>query len=204
MARGTRRVRFRRRRRCGDHENDPPPSACVRRRQGRRPSAVKGMWEDIKAEEKAEAKAGRSGDKPASALDGVPVGLPALTRALKLQQKAGKRRLRLERSAGGAGQDPRRSRRDRGRTRSGRQPAAEAGRRSRRSAVRAGQSCAPSRRRSGRHAARAPTPSSSGASPRSRLRWRQGQSRRTRRSPRWMRCGTRRRRRRSFEPSWRV
>ena len=45
---------------------------------------VKGLWERIKAEEKAER------GKPAEtgALAGVPVALPALTRALKLQNKA--------------------------------------------------------------------------------------------------------------------
>jgi nucleoside triphosphate diphosphatase len=51
------------------------------------PQAVEGLWERIKAEEKA---ARGKNDKDASALAGVPVGLPALTRALKLQQKAGK------------------------------------------------------------------------------------------------------------------
>ena len=55
--------------------------------QGNTTEAVRGMWEEIKAEEKAE-KAGEA--KPASALDGVPIALPALTRALKLQQKAGR------------------------------------------------------------------------------------------------------------------
>lgn len=48
---------------------------------------AKGFWEKIKAEEKA-AKAAR--DQPASLLDDVPVGLPALTRAQKLQSKAAK------------------------------------------------------------------------------------------------------------------
>jgi ATP diphosphatase len=55
------------------------------------PDAVKALWETIKAEEKAER-----GERPddalaarAGALAGVPVNLPALTRALKLQQKAG-------------------------------------------------------------------------------------------------------------------
>jgi ATP diphosphatase len=50
------------------------------------PQAVEGLWEKIKAEEKAE----RGKTKPESALDGVLVALPALTRALKLQTKAGK------------------------------------------------------------------------------------------------------------------
>jgi ATP diphosphatase len=57
---------------------------------GNTASAVKGMWEQIKAQEKLEAQSKRDDDKPASALDGVPVGLPALTRALKLQEKAGR------------------------------------------------------------------------------------------------------------------
>jgi ATP diphosphatase len=57
---------------------------------GNTASAVKGMWEQIKAQETLEAKTKRGDDKPPSALDGVPVGLPALTRALKLQEKAGR------------------------------------------------------------------------------------------------------------------
>jgi len=48
--------------------------------------AVEGLWERIKAEEKA----ARGGVEKSSALAGVPVGLPALTRALKLQTKASK------------------------------------------------------------------------------------------------------------------
>lgn len=43
-----------------------------------------GFWERIKADERA----GREGKAVSSALDGVPVGLPALTRAVKLQDKA--------------------------------------------------------------------------------------------------------------------
>src|SRR3954454_24461208 len=46
---------------------------------------VKGLWEEIKQAERAERDA-----EPAGALAGIPVGLPALTRALKLQQKAGR------------------------------------------------------------------------------------------------------------------
>src|SRR5215470_6148887 len=49
--------------------------------------AVKELWEQIKAAEKAE-KVGSA--DPAGALAGVPVALPGLTRALKLQAKAGK------------------------------------------------------------------------------------------------------------------
>ncbi len=51
--------------------------------------AVAAQWSAIKAAENA-ARAARSGDKPASQLDGVPLPLPALTRAVKLQEKAGK------------------------------------------------------------------------------------------------------------------
>jgi nucleoside triphosphate diphosphatase len=50
------------------------------------PQAVEGLWERIKAEERA----ARGESENASALAGVPVGLPALTRALKLQTKASK------------------------------------------------------------------------------------------------------------------
>ncbi len=57
--------------------------------RGLSPQAVEGLWEQIKAEEKAQKANGRSADEPASALAGVPVALPALTRALKLQTKAG-------------------------------------------------------------------------------------------------------------------
>ena len=54
------------------------------------PDAVKALWDTIKAEEKAERGA-RASEGPADgALAGVPANLPALTRALKLQQKAGK------------------------------------------------------------------------------------------------------------------
>jgi ATP diphosphatase len=54
--------------------------------QVRDPRAVEGLWERIKAEERA------AGGRPADegALAGVPVAFPALTRALKLQAKARK------------------------------------------------------------------------------------------------------------------
>jgi ATP diphosphatase len=54
--------------------------------QSRTPQAVESLWERIKAEEKAARKSPRD----EGALSGVPVALPALTRALKLQEKAGK------------------------------------------------------------------------------------------------------------------
>ena len=55
---------------------------------------AKGMWDRIKGEEKAARRAARlargldAEDSGSGFLDGVPVALPALTRALKLQQKA--------------------------------------------------------------------------------------------------------------------
>ncbi len=55
--------------------------------EGKTATAVKGMWAEIKAAERAEKP---SQAKVASALDGVPLALPALTRALKLQEKAGR------------------------------------------------------------------------------------------------------------------
>ncbi len=57
--------------------------------QGRTAEAVKGLWERIKAEERAQ-RADRGEAAPAGALAGVPIALPALTRALKLQSKAGR------------------------------------------------------------------------------------------------------------------
>jgi len=55
------------------------------------PDGVKALWDTIKAEEKAERGASANGQaKSEGALAGTPVNLPALTRALKLQQKAGK------------------------------------------------------------------------------------------------------------------
>ena len=56
--------------------------------------SAKGMWEKIKAEEKAGKRAERLArgldphEHGKGFLDGVPVNLPALTRALKLQEKA--------------------------------------------------------------------------------------------------------------------
>ncbi|WP_439574907.1 nucleoside triphosphate pyrophosphohydrolase [Phreatobacter sp.] len=59
------------------------------------PAQVKDLWDRIKADErraKAEERALRGLPAPsdAGALAGVPAALPALTRALKLQQKAGR------------------------------------------------------------------------------------------------------------------
>ena len=54
------------------------------------PSDVKGAWDRIKAEEKAERAARRPLAEPAekSLLSGVKAGQPALTRAMELQRKA--------------------------------------------------------------------------------------------------------------------
>ena len=60
------------------------------------PDAVTALWARIKADEKSlrareRAAAGLAPEKSAeSVLDGVPPALPALTRALKLQEKAGR------------------------------------------------------------------------------------------------------------------
>jgi ATP diphosphatase len=58
--------------------------------RGLTPKAVEGLWERIKAQERAQKPPGHGREGAAGALAGVPVGLPALTRALKLQAKAGK------------------------------------------------------------------------------------------------------------------
>jgi ATP diphosphatase len=59
------------------------------------PESVKGLWDRIKAEEKRaraeeRARLGQPPEAAAGVLAGVPTALPALTRALKLQAKAGK------------------------------------------------------------------------------------------------------------------
>lgn len=48
------------------------------------------QWSAIKAKEKQERAARRSSPEQPSWLEGVPLALPALTRAVKLQEKAGK------------------------------------------------------------------------------------------------------------------
>jgi ATP diphosphatase len=69
--------------------------------QDRSTRAINAQWDRIKAQEKAERAARRAADpaaarerqdskKPDGTLAGVPVALPALTRALKLQEKAAK------------------------------------------------------------------------------------------------------------------
>ena len=58
--------------------------------EAKQSGAVRDLWEDIKAQEKAARAAGPTGDKPEGALAGVPAALPALARAQKLQSKAGR------------------------------------------------------------------------------------------------------------------
>src|SRR5438105_10188816 len=57
---------------------------------GLTPEAVERQWDRIKGEEKAGKADAHAAEGRAGALAGVPAALPALTRALKLQQKAGK------------------------------------------------------------------------------------------------------------------
>jgi ATP diphosphatase len=54
------------------------------------PKAVAGLWDRIKAEEKEQKAGGKDTAAANGALTGVPVALPALTRALKLQAEASK------------------------------------------------------------------------------------------------------------------
>lgn len=54
------------------------------------PDEVKGLWDDIKAAEKAERARRRGPEAETGALTGIPASMPALMRALKLQQKASK------------------------------------------------------------------------------------------------------------------
>jgi ATP diphosphatase len=56
--------------------------------EARAAGAAKGMWEKIKAEEKRARAAVRSDAQPHGLLDSVPAGLPAMTRAIRLQEKA--------------------------------------------------------------------------------------------------------------------
>ncbi len=56
--------------------------------KSRTPQAVEGLWERIKAQERQDKAATRDNTSNHGVLAGVPVTLPALTRALKLQTKA--------------------------------------------------------------------------------------------------------------------
>ena len=174
----------------------PPSSSAAIRTSSATPTretaeAVEGLWERSRPRKRPSAARRR---QPAR-LAGVPVALPALTRAVKLQDKAVHRRLRLERSARGAGQDPRGSRRDRSRARSlgdrATRPPRSAICSSRWSISRA--TSAPIRKaclRADQRQIRAPLRRDRARAGRAR------QNAQTRRSTRWTRSGTRRRRRR--------
>lgn len=76
----------------GPHVSGPDGCGAA----GRRDTAtVNAQWDAIKAQERAErarrraAAPGGASDRPAGALSGVALALPALTRARKLQDKAG-------------------------------------------------------------------------------------------------------------------
>ena len=57
--------------------------------EARTPHLVKGLWEKIKAEEKAEKAARHGGELPSGLLDAISIAMPPMLRAVKLQQKAG-------------------------------------------------------------------------------------------------------------------
>jgi len=58
--------------------------------EGLTPDQVKGLWDKIKAEEKAARAERRGAENETGALAGIPASMPSLMRALKLQQKASK------------------------------------------------------------------------------------------------------------------
>ena len=91
MARGARRVRLRRRGR-GDHrEADPPPSACVRRaREGCRRRRSKGSGSASRPRKRPSGRPRRPDRRRPARSPACRSAMPALTRALKLQAKAGK------------------------------------------------------------------------------------------------------------------
>jgi MazG family protein len=58
--------------------------------QVRAATEIRGLWDRVKAEEAAAKDQQAARPRPESVLDGVPVGLPALSRSVKLQSKAAK------------------------------------------------------------------------------------------------------------------
>jgi nucleoside triphosphate diphosphatase len=58
--------------------------------EARNAAQVKGLWDRVKAEEVAAKRGTEAARHPESLLDAVPAGLPALTRAVKLQHRAAK------------------------------------------------------------------------------------------------------------------
>ena len=170
---------------------------CSRMRASETTFLTSGTWERIKAEEKAGAR--RQGDEAGSVLDDVPVALPALTRAVKLQSRAARVGFDWPSLAPGACQDRGgdrraqiRDRRREGEARGGRAGVKERHRGVRRPSLRHGECRAPSRRRSRGLAARrqreirAPVSQHRGSAPR-----RGPQARRRRRWKRWTSSGTR-------------
>ena len=92
-------------------EADAPASACVRRARGLTPEAVKGLWERIKSRGEGAGKAsargrGRAGLRARRR----PGRAPCPDARAQAAGESRQGRLRLERSAGGAGKNPRGSR----------------------------------------------------------------------------------------------
>ncbi len=157
--------------------------------RGLSPKEVEGLWDRIKAEEKAE-RAARGGKSAGDRRAGRRAGGHARPHPRAETPGQGRQgRLRLERSAGGAVQDPRGMRRDRSRDRR-RRPRQGRGR-GRRSAVCRGQSGPPSRCRSGGDIARGQSEIRAALRlDRAGAGRGRASGRRIRRWPRWTRSGT--------------
>ena len=147
--RGTGRVRVRRRRAGDQRKAHSPPSACVRR-QGRDERPARSMSSGTRSRRRRQAARARARQSPCPRPRRRACRCLARAAGARARAQAAAEgrqgRLRLERSEGGAGQDPRGSRRDR--CGAGERRTGEGGGRDRRSAVRDGQPRAPSRRRS--------------------------------------------------------
>ena len=155
------------------------------------PSQVKGLWDRIKAEEKAERAARRPPEAAhTSLLSGVKAAQPALTRAMELQRKASTVGFDWNDPRAVLRQDPRGSRRDRGRARRRRQAQSS---RPRSAICCSPWSTSPAMSTPIRKPRCAPPmPNSSGALPLSSARWPRRAARwRRRHWPRWTRCGMR-------------
>ena len=191
--------------RCGrrDHpQDDPAAPACVRRREPRCVPRRTTCGSGSRPRRRPSAARRRR----SSRLDDVPLALPALTRAVKLQKRAAEvgfdwpslapvlakaEEEIAELKAAIAESEGEQSRH------------AACRRGVRRPAVRHGEYRAASRRRSGSRACAAPTPNSCGGFAVSRRRSpRTAASPKTRRSRKWTRCGTRRRRPRKMARSY--
>ena len=159
------------------------------------PDAVKGLWDRIKAQRKKAERRAQGRDRERDRRPRRRAGRPARPHPRPQAAAEGRQgRLRLERSAGGARQDPRGGRRDRSRARSpatAHSAADEVG-----DLLFAVVNLARHSTPIPRRCCARPTRNSSGASPRSSAPSpRRGKTpAQTRRSPRWTRCGTRPRR----------